>query len=143
MGMRSIHLQLKNGSQLAIPNSQVAGSVVTNHSVRTAEPLDLRLSLPKLETNDLVQLKSGAEALLLAAESLDSAEAHLDHTQEGWWLQVKGRWLPGLSSADLPHRRDDLFLALHRLIASLEGGVSSEVLDGLQSSEAKMNKTIE
>ncbi|MCP9832163.1 mechanosensitive ion channel [Synechococcus sp. HJ21-Hayes] len=143
MGMRSIHLQLKNGSQLAIPNSQVAGSVVTNHSVRTAEPLDLRLSLPKLETNDLVQLKSGAEALLLAAESLDSAEAHLDHTQEGWWLQVKGRWLPGLSSADLPHRRDDLFLALHRLIASLEGGVSSEVLDGLQSSEAQMNKTIE
>ena len=122
MGMRSINLRLKNGSQLVIPNSQVAGSVVTNHSVRNAEPLDLRLSLPKLETNALVQLKSRADALLLEAEGVDSAEVHLDHAQEGWWLQVKGSWLPGLSSSDLPHRRDDLFLALHGLIASLEVG---------------------
>lgn len=122
MGMRSINLRLKNGSQLAIPNSQVAGSVVTNHSVRTAEPLDLRLSLPKLETDALAQLKTRAEFLLSEAEGLDTAEAHLDHAQEGWWLQVKGSWLPGLSSSELPHRRDDLFLALHGLIASLELG---------------------
>ncbi len=70
MGMRSINLSLKNGSQLAIPNSQVAGSVVTNHSVRSAEPLDLRISLPKLETDALAQLKSRADALLLEAEGV-------------------------------------------------------------------------
>lgn len=120
MGMRSINLRLKNGSQLAIPNSQVAGSVVTNHSVRTAEPLDLRLLLPKLETDVLAQLKTRAECLLSETEGLDKAEAHLDPAQEGWWLQVKGSWLPGLSSSELPHRRDDLFLALHGLITSLE-----------------------
>jgi MscS family membrane protein len=122
MGMRSISLQLKNGSHLVIPNSQVAGSVVTNHSVRNAEPLDLRLSLPKLETDALAQLKSRSDALLLEAEGVDSAEAHLDHAQEGWCLQVKGSWLPGLSSSDLPHRRDELLLALHGLVAELEVG---------------------
>jgi len=116
MGMRSINLSLKDGSLLAIPNSQVAGSVVTNHSVRSAEPLDLRFSLPKLESDALRQLKNKADALLMEAEYLESVEAHLDLAQEGWLLQVKGRWLPGLSSSDLPHRRDDLLLALHRLI---------------------------
>jgi len=128
MGMRSISLQLKNGSHLVIPNSQVAGSVVINHSVRNAEPLDLRFSLPKLETNALVQLKNRADALLLEAEGVDSAAAHLDNDQEGWWLQVKGSWLPGLSSSDLPHRRDEMLLALHGMAAELEveAGRSSE-----------------
>ena len=79
MGMRSINLSLTNGSQLAIPNSQVAGSVVTNHSIRSAEPLDLKLSLPKLETDALALLKGRAEVLLAEAEGLDGAEAHLDH----------------------------------------------------------------
>lgn len=120
MGMRSINLSLTNGSQLAVPNSQVAGSVVTNHSIRRAEPLDLKLSLPKLETDVLALLKGRAEVLLAEAEGLDRAEAHLDYTQEGWLLKVKGRWLPGLSSSDLPHRRDELLLALHRLIDGLQ-----------------------
>jgi len=78
--------------------------------------LDLWFSLPKLESDALRQLKSKADALLMEAEYLESVEAHLDLAQEGWLLQVKGRWLPGLSSSDLPHRRDDLLLALHRLI---------------------------
>jgi len=126
MGMRSLSLRLKNGSQLSLPNSQVAESVVTNHSLRSAEPLELRLSIPKLETQALADLQSRAQALLTATKDLARAEAHIDHGDGGWWLLVQGRWSPQLASADLPHRRDGLFLALHRLVTALEaeGGVS-------------------
>ena len=127
MGMRSICLRLKNGSQLSMPNSQVAGSVVTNHSLRSAEPLELRLSIPKLETQALADLQSRAQALLTATQDLASAEAHLDHGEGGWWLHVQGRWSPLLASADLPHRRDGLFLDLHSLVTTLEVGASATV----------------
>ena len=120
MGMRSISLRLKNGSQLSMPNSQVAGSVVTNHSLRSAEPLELRLSIPKLESQALADLQSRAQVLLNGTTDLASAEAHLDHGDGDWWLHVQGRWSPQLASADLPQRRDGLFLALHSLITTLE-----------------------
>jgi len=73
MGMRSICLWLINGSQLSMPNSQVAGSVVTNHSLHSAEPLELRLSLPKLESQALADLQSRAQALLTATQDPASA----------------------------------------------------------------------
>ena len=73
MGMRSICLRLKNGSQLSMPNSQVAGSVVTNHSLRSAEPIELRRSIPKLETQALADLQNRAQALLTATQDLASA----------------------------------------------------------------------
>ena len=120
MGMRSISLRLKNGSQLSMPNSQVAGSVVTNHSLRSAEPLELRLSIPKLETQALADLQSRAQVLLNGTTDLASAEAHLDYIDGDWWLHVQGRWSPQLARADLPQRRDGLFLALHSLITTLE-----------------------
>lgn len=60
MGMRSICLRLNNGSQLSMPNSQVAGSVVTNHSLRSAELLELRLLIAKLESQVLADLQSRA-----------------------------------------------------------------------------------
>ena len=120
MGMRSISLRLKNGSQLSMPNSQVAGSVVTNHSLRSAEPLELRLAIPKLETQALADLQSRAQALLSETTDLAHAEAHLDHGDGDWWLHVQGRWSPQLASSDLPQRRDGLFLALHSLINSSE-----------------------
>ena len=125
MGMRSISLRLKNGSHISMPNSQVAGSVVTNHSLRSSEPLELRLPIPKLETNALADLQSQAQALLAAASDLASAEVHLDHGDGSWWLHVQGRWSPQLASSDLPHRRDDLFLSLHGLITALESEAST------------------
>ena len=73
MGMRSICLRLKNGSQLSMPNSQVAGSVVTNHSLRSAEPIELRRSIPKLETQALADLQNRAQALLTGTQDLASA----------------------------------------------------------------------
>jgi len=120
MGMRSISLRLKNGSQLSMPNSQVAASVVTNHSLRSAEPLELRLSIPKLETQVLAELQSRAQALLTETQDLARAEVHLDHLDGDWWLHVQGRWSPQLASSDLPQRRDRLFLALHSLITAQE-----------------------
>ena len=60
MGIRSICLRLNNGSQLSMPNSHVAGSVVTNHSLSSAEPLELRLSIAKLESQALADLQSRA-----------------------------------------------------------------------------------
>ena len=90
MGMGSINLRLENGSQVAIPNSQVEGSVVIKHSVRNAEPLDLRLSLPRMKTDSFVQLKGRDDELLLEEEDLGSTEAQLDHALEGWLLQFKG-----------------------------------------------------
>ena len=73
MGMGSICLRLNNGSQLSMPNSQVVGSVVTNHSLRSAEPLELRLSLPKVESQALADLQSRAQALLTATQDPASA----------------------------------------------------------------------
>ena len=55
-----------------------------------------------------------------ATKDLASAEAHLDPGDGGWWLLVQGRWSPQLASADLPHRRDGLFLHLLRLVTALE-----------------------
>ena len=58
------------------------------------------------------------QALLTATNDLANAETHLDPGDGGWW--------PQLPSVDLPHRRDGLFLALHRLVTTLgaEGGAS-------------------
>ncbi len=124
MGMRSISLRLKNGSQLTMPNSQVAGSVVTNHSLRSAEPLEMRLAIPKLDTQALTDLQRRAQDLLTESQDLARAEAHFDHGDGQWWLHVQGRWSAQLASSDLPQRRDRLYLALHRLISSLESGAS-------------------
>ena len=124
MGMGSISLRLKNGSELSLPNSQVAGSVVTNHSLRSAEPLDLRLPIPKLETQALADLQGTGQELLTETKDLARAEAHLDHGDGGWWLHGQGRWSAQLTSADLPQRRDRLFLALHGLVTALEAGGS-------------------
>jgi len=73
MGMGSICLRLNNGSQLSMPNSQVAGSVVTNYSLRSAEPLELRLLIAKLESQALADLQSRVQALLTATQDLASA----------------------------------------------------------------------
>jgi len=73
MGIRSICLRLNNGSQLSMPNSQVAGSVVTNYSLRSAEPLELRLLIAKLESQALADLQSRVQALLTATQDLASA----------------------------------------------------------------------
>ena len=58
------------------------------------------------------------QALLTATKDLANAETHLDPGYGGWW--------PQLPSVDLPHRRDGLFLHLHRLVTALEaeGSVS-------------------
>jgi len=66
------------------------------------------------------------QALLTATNDLANAETHLDPGDGGWWLLVQGRWWPQLPSVDLPHRRDGLFLHLHRLVTALEaeGSVS-------------------
>ena len=123
MGMRSINLRLKNGSQLSMPNSQVAGSVVTNHSLRSAEPLELRLAIPKLDTQALAELQARAQVLLRETKDLARSEVHLDHRDGSWWLHVQGRWAPELGGADLPHHRDGLYLELHSLIGSVEPDV--------------------
>ena len=120
MGMRSIVLRLKNGSELTIPNSQVAASVVTNHSVRSAEPLDLRLVLPRLESKRLDQIKIRADELLLSSEGLTKTESHIDHSDGIWLLQVRGVWENSLTSLELSCRRDALLIALHSLIESTE-----------------------
>ncbi len=73
MGIRSICLRLINGSQLSMPNSQVTGSVVTNYSLRSAEPLELRLLIAKLESQALADLQSRALALLTATQDPASA----------------------------------------------------------------------
>jgi hypothetical protein len=125
MGMRSISLRLKNGSQLSIPNAQVAATVVTNHSLRSAEPLELRLAIPKLDTQALAQLQARAQELLTETTALARAEAHLDHGDGNWWLHVQGRWSPELGSANLPQCRDGLLLALHSLISAVEPELSA------------------
>ena len=71
-----------------------------------------------------VDLQGRAQALLTETKDLARAEAHLVHGDGGWWLHVKGRWSAQLTSADMPQRRDRLFLALHGLVTALEAGGS-------------------
>ena len=47
--------------------------MVTNHSLHSAEPLELRLLIAKLESQALADLQSRAQALLTANKDLASA----------------------------------------------------------------------
>ncbi|MFM8524065.1 MAG: mechanosensitive ion channel family protein [Cyanobacteriota bacterium] len=120
MGMRSIGLRLSDGSMVSIPNSQVASAVVSNHSLRSAEPLELRLPLPLLSSDVMAQLQARAQAVMADRAVLQAVEVHLNHQEGSWWLLVSGRWSPDLSRRELPSQLDGLYLALHDLIASFD-----------------------
>ena len=118
MGMRSIILRLKNGSQLSMPNSQVAGSVVTNHSMRKAEQLDVQMSLTKLQPDALADLHLRAQELIATTVGIQDGEAQLDHHDGDWKLHIHGIWLSNLSRGEQSKCRTALLLDLQKLINS-------------------------
>ena len=129
MGMRSIILRLNNGSQLSMPNSQVAGSVVTNHSLRACERLDVQMPLPTLHPETLLDLEQKAQELLATAVELQDADAQLDHHDGEWTLKIHGIWLSNLSRGEQSKCRTGLLLNLQKVMNKLEAEQTEDASD--------------
>lgn len=115
IGMRSVTLRLKNGSLLSLPNSQIASSVITNHSQRTRNRFELRLKLSEQRAAQLEESLTQARATVSTCEGVLNSEVHLDQREGDWFLVVGGEWSDDLSSSEIARRRDSLFLRLNTL----------------------------
>ena len=112
LGMRSMRILQDDGSVLALPNSQVAGSVVTNHRFTSSTPLKLSLPISDASLSRLPQLLEQARAMLAACPRLESANAELEPGDNGWSLSLKGTWAADLPKAELSATQEQLYLQL-------------------------------
>ena len=112
LGMRSMRLQLDDGSELSIPNSQVASSVVTNHRFSTSVPLKLSVPLPTLQADAVGQLLEEVRSVLSSVQDLDNVSANLDPADRGWQLSIRGEWSTELNHTVLAASREQLLLQL-------------------------------
>lgn len=115
LGMRSVRLKQDDGSILAIPNSQVASSVMTNHRFQASEPFRLSLPISDTEPNAVQSHLQRVRDLLDTCPSLDNAKAELAAADQGWQLRIKGSWLPDLTKLELMEAREQLMLRLLQL----------------------------
>ena len=116
LGMRSMRIEQEDGSELSIPNSQVASSVVINHRFRTSQLLKLSLPITANEGQQVLILLSQARAILESTPELMEGRAELESDPSGWHLKLSGRWRPGSSSDELAQARETLHLQLMGLM---------------------------
>ena len=115
LGMRSVRLKQDDGSILAIPNSQVASSVMTNHRFRASELFRLSLPISAIEPEAVQSHLQQVRDLLDGYPNLQEPRAELAATDQGWQLQLKGSWSEGLSKQELSAAREQLMLEVLQL----------------------------
>jgi small-conductance mechanosensitive channel len=115
LGMRSTRIRQEDGAILSLPNSQVAGSVVTNYRFMEADLLQLSLPIAPELLPRASALLDQAHALLAACTELSDGAAELEAADSGWNLQLHGRWDHTLSEADLSAAKQRLYLHLIEL----------------------------
>jgi small-conductance mechanosensitive channel len=115
LGMRSTRIRQENGAMLSLPNSQVAGSVVTNFRFQDAELLQLSLPLAAELLPQTPLLLEQASQLMANCAELICGRAELEASDAGWNLQLHGRWDNSLAQDDLSAARQRLYLRLIQL----------------------------
>ena len=115
LGMRSTRIRQEDGAMLSLPNSQMAGSVVTNFRFREADLLQLSLPIAPELLPGASSLLGQAHQLLANCPELSGGSAELEATDTGWNLQLQGRWDSPLAKADLSAAKQRLYLQLIQL----------------------------
>ena len=115
LGMRSTRIRQEDGAILSLPNSQVAGSVVTNFRFRETDLLQLSLPIATELLPVASALLEQAHQLLATCPELSGGTAELEATDTGWTLQLNGRWDRALAKADLSAAKQRLYLQLIQL----------------------------
>jgi small-conductance mechanosensitive channel len=115
LGMRSTRIRQEDGAMLSLPNSQVAGSVVTNFRFQDADLLQLSLPIAPELLQQTTQMLEQARQLLADCSELSSGSAELEATDTGWNLLLNGRWDNSLAKDDLSTAKQRLYLRLIQL----------------------------
>ncbi|MFN6131621.1 MAG: mechanosensitive ion channel domain-containing protein [Synechococcaceae cyanobacterium] len=115
LGMRSTRIRQEDGAMLSLPNSQVAGSVVTNFRFRDADLLQLSLPIAPELLRRTQQLLEEARQLVADCSELSSGSTELEATDTGWNLLLSGRWDNSLAKDDLSAAKQRLYLRLIQL----------------------------
>lgn len=115
LGMRSLRILQEDGSIVSLPNSQVAGSVVTNHRLSSVGPFKLSLPLEPQALAGVANLLEQARQVLADCPQLSEGRAELEATDQGWALKLGGCWRGGLGRAEANRARQELFLRLIQL----------------------------
>ncbi|MEN9496347.1 MAG: hypothetical protein RLZZ137_1387 [Cyanobacteriota bacterium] len=120
LGMRSMRIQQADGSILAIPNSQVADSVVVNHRFRSGTRLLWSLPLRGLEPATTAAQLAAVRSELEAMPQLQDSCVELVPDAGGFQLHVAGQWDVAISKADVLLLREQLLLRLLPILRELE-----------------------
>ena len=88
LGMRSVRLEQEDGSVIALPNSQLASSVLTNHRFRTNQLLQLSLPINASEESEVQGLLDRARVMLEQLPELGDGQAELEAVDSGWQLKL-------------------------------------------------------
>ena len=115
LGMRSTRIRQEDGAMLSVPNSQVAGSVVTNFRFQDADLLQLSLPIALELLPRMPMLLEQARQLLADCPELGGASADLEATDAGWNLLLRGRWDRNLAKDELSAAKQRLYLQLIQL----------------------------
>ena len=116
LGMRSIRLELEDGSEISIPNSSVGASVVTNHRFRSTQPFKFNLPTQCSDPSAVLQLLQRARQVVQVLPELVDGQVELEPCEAGWQFKVSGRWRADLSKDTLFAGREGLHLLLMQLI---------------------------
>ncbi|MEB3360725.1 MAG: mechanosensitive ion channel family protein [Synechococcaceae cyanobacterium] len=115
LGMRSTRIRQEDGAMLSLPNSQVAGSVVTNFRFRDADLLQLSLPIATELLPRTPMLLEQARQWLADCPELHGGGVELEATDSGWNLQLHGRWQSSLANEALSAAKQRLYLQLIQL----------------------------
>ena len=120
LGMRSIRLELEDGSEISIPNSSVGASVVTNHRFRSSQPWKISLTIQKNDRPAILSLLQLARKAVQDVPELMDGQVELEPCDTGWQFKISGRWNTDLSKDILFTARQGLHLRLMDLIHGQE-----------------------
>jgi len=117
LGMSSLRIRQDDGSIVAMPNSEVVGSIVTNHRFRTGSTLTLALPIAAEALPGVERLLAQAQQVLAECPELTDTSSDLEVTDTGWWLRLSGRWPSDLGPAEVRLAQQQLQLRLLQLTA--------------------------
>ena len=116
LGMRSIRLELEDGSELSIPNSMVGASVVTNHRFRSSKPWNFSQTIEQNDPSAVLLLLRRARQVMHEVPELVDGQVELVPHETGWQLKISGRWRTDLSREILFDARQGFHLRLMQVI---------------------------
>ena len=132
LGMRSMRLELEDGSEVSIPNSSVGASVITNHRFRSSQPWKMNLAINVEDPSTMLLLLQQVRQVVENVQELIDGQVELEPCDTGWQFKISGSWNADHPKGILLSARQELHL---RLMELLHGHVqTAPIVDGQEIS---------